>query len=95
MPIDERSRESAPVREAVTLAPETGALVTVTTNSNSNALTFRWSAPVGRFADPTARQTRFFCPDTPQSVEVTVTVTDPQGASARDTMTVQCVAGNQ
>jgi hypothetical protein len=72
---------------------EMGAQVSVSTSyPNSDELTFRWSAPVGAFADPTARQTRFFCPDTPQPVTVTVLVTDGKGAAASDTFIVQCVA---
>src|SRR5688572_13540378 len=77
-------------------APEIGALVSVTTSSsNSDELTYRWGAPVGTFADATARETRFFCPEAPQSVAVTVTVTDASGAAASDTITVQCVASTR
>jgi hypothetical protein len=73
-----------------------GAQVSVTTsNSDSDELTFRWSAPVGTFADPTASHTRFFCPQTPQRVEITVTATDGKGAAASDTITVQCVASTR
>ena len=82
-PIALAVREPAPA--------EIGAQVSVTTNSATDELTFRWSAPVGRFADPTAPQTRFFCPETPQSVPVTVTVTDGNAASASDTFMIQCV----
>jgi hypothetical protein len=88
---DQHPSPSVSAREA---APaEIGAQVSVTTsNAETDELTFRWSAPVGTFADPTARQTRFFCPETPQPVAVTIVVTDGKGAAASDTITVQCVA---
>jgi hypothetical protein len=86
-------RSAPETRQQDPATASVGALVSVTaSNSDGDALTFRWSAPVGRFADATARETRFFCPDTPQSVPVTVTVTDGKGAAASDTITVQCVA---
>jgi hypothetical protein len=72
---------------------ETGTQVAaVVANSDRHDLTFRWNAPVGRFADATASQTRFFCPETPQRVEITVTVTDGSGATATQMIVVQCVA---
>jgi len=91
---NQRSAPTMTAREPA--APELSAQVSVTTSqADSDELTFRWSAPVGTFADATASQTRFFCPATPQPVAVTVIVTDGNGAAASDTFTVQCVASKR
>jgi hypothetical protein len=87
------NQASAPSTSLEPAPRDVGALVSVTTSdAGTGQLTYRWSAPVGRFADPTASRTRFFCPETPQTVLLTVTVTDGTGAAASDTVTVQCVA---
>jgi hypothetical protein len=91
---DQRGAPATATRDIA--APDVGAQVSVrTSNSNIDELTFRWSAPVGSFADPTASQTRFFCPETPQRVDLTVVVTDAKGAVASDTVTVHCVASTR
>lgn len=87
------AERSIPLVNARQSGVETGTQVSAAVaNSDRDDLTFRWSAPVGRFADATASQTRFFCPETPQSVEITVRVTDGNGAAATQKIIVQCVA---
>ena len=78
-----------------TAAPDSAQVSVTTSNSDSDELMFSWSAPVGRFADATASQTRFFCPQTPQQVEITVLVTDGKGAAGSDRITVHCVASTR
>ena len=76
-------------------APEAGISVPVSaaaSDPDGDELIFHWSAPVGAFLDETARETRYVCPRTPPltAVLVTVTVTDGRGATASDTIAVQC-----
>jgi outer membrane protein OmpA-like peptidoglycan-associated protein len=74
---------------------EVGRTSTVTADANDpdgDALTYKWSAPTGSFANPAERQTIFTCPTTPGSVPVSVAVTDGKGGSASDQITIQCVA---
>jgi hypothetical protein len=54
-------------------------------------LTYRWSAPIGRFANAMERETVYTCPDTASTVALTVTVTDRHGGIASDTLTIHCV----
>jgi outer membrane protein OmpA-like peptidoglycan-associated protein len=59
---------------------EVGRTSTVTAVANSSincAVTYRWTAPAGTFANPTARQTVFTAPNQDGAVPVTVTVTCP------------------
>jgi hypothetical protein len=56
-----------------------------------DALTYRWDAPIGRFANATERETVYTCPDTPTTVALTVTVTDRHGGMASDRLTIHCV----
>jgi outer membrane protein OmpA-like peptidoglycan-associated protein len=74
---------------------EVGRTSTVTADASDpdgDALSYKWSAPTGSFANPSERQTIFTCPMTPGSVPVTVTVSDGKGGTASDTITIQCVA---
>jgi peptidoglycan-associated lipoprotein len=52
-------------------------------------LTYKWSAPTGTFTAPTAESTQWTAPGQEGSVPLTVTVTDPRGASASATVTAQ------
>ncbi|MGE5357689.1 MAG: OmpA family protein [Bacteroidales bacterium] len=66
--------------------------VTATAQSPDNLpLTYRWSAPTGTFANPSAPQTRWTAPDQEGSVPVTVAVDDGKGGRASDTVTIQVV----
>jgi outer membrane protein OmpA-like peptidoglycan-associated protein len=72
---------------------EVGRTSTVTataTDSINCAVTYRWTAPTGTFANPTARQTVFTAPNQEGAVPVTVTVTCPTDQkTASDTVTIQ------
>jgi outer membrane protein OmpA-like peptidoglycan-associated protein len=72
---------------------EVGRTSTVTatvTDSINCAVTYRWSAPSGNFANPTARQTVWTAPNQDGGVPITVTVTCPtDNKTASDTVTVQ------
>jgi outer membrane protein OmpA-like peptidoglycan-associated protein len=74
---------------------EVGKTTTVTPtvqDSISCAVTYRWTAPAGTLANPTARQTVWTAPLQPGSVPLTVTVTCPtDGKTATDTVNVQVV----
>jgi outer membrane protein OmpA-like peptidoglycan-associated protein len=65
--------------------------VTATPMSSINcAVTYRWTAPTGTFANPTARQTVFTAPNQEGTVPVTVTVTCPTDSkTASDTVNIQ------
>jgi len=65
--------------------------VTATVQSSINcAVTYRWTAPTGTFANPTARQTVFTAPNQDGTIPVTVTVTCPtDGKTASDTVNIQ------
>jgi outer membrane protein OmpA-like peptidoglycan-associated protein len=72
---------------------EVGRTSTVTAVPQSSincAVTYRWTAPTGTFADPTARQTVWTAPNQEGAVPVTVTVTCPSDAkTASDSVTIQ------
>ena len=53
---------------------------------DGDALTYRWSAPVGAIVNPGDRETLFTCPDNLEAVPPTVTVTDGHGGIASDTI---------
>ncbi len=54
------------------------------------AVTYRWSAPSGTFANPTQQNTVWTAPNTPGTVPVTVTATCPtDNLSASDTVNIQ------
>jgi outer membrane protein OmpA-like peptidoglycan-associated protein len=67
--------------------------VTAVPQSSINcAVTYRWTAPTGTFANPTARQTVWTAPNQEGSVPVTVTVTCPSDAkTASDSVTIQVI----
>jgi Bacterial Ig domain len=73
------------------LAPA-GVRVTATASDpDGDGLTYRWSAPIGRFANAMEQETVYTCPDIATTVALTVTVTDGHGGIASDVMTVHCV----
>jgi len=87
-------------------AIEVGKATTVTAAAEaaeSAALTYQWSAPTGKFGDPSARQTTWTAPmrrgwteerwqrEDAVPVTLTVTVDDGRGAKASDTVAVQVV----
>jgi outer membrane protein OmpA-like peptidoglycan-associated protein len=72
---------------------EVGKTSTVTAtvqDSISCAVTYRWSAPSGTFANPAERQTIWTAPNQPGTVPVTVTVTCPSdNKTASDSVNLQ------
>lgn len=58
---------------------------------DGDALTYKWSAPTGTFANEADRQTIWTAPCEPGPVPVTVTVDDGKGGTASDTVTIQVV----
>ena len=58
---------------------------------DGDALTYRWSAEAGSFADPTASETAWTAPDDEGPVPVTVSVSDGRGGEASDSVTIQVV----
>ena len=58
---------------------------------DGDALSYRWSAGSGSFADPTAPNTAWTAPDDEGAVPITVAVTDGRGGEASDTVTVEVV----
>ena len=80
-----------PAAEAYcTLQPST--LTAVPTSSISCVVTYRWTAPTGTFATPTAAQTVWTAPNQEGSVPATITVTCPSdGRTASDTVTINVV----
>jgi outer membrane protein OmpA-like peptidoglycan-associated protein len=69
----------------------TSATVTATVNDSIGcAVTYRWSAPSGTFANPTARQTLWTAGQEAATVPATVTVTCPtDNKTATDTVNLQ------
>ena len=61
---------------------------------DGDALTYRWTAPSGTFANPADRQTLWTAPQQEGPVPVTVTVDDGRGGTASDTVTIQVVAAD-
>jgi outer membrane protein OmpA-like peptidoglycan-associated protein len=73
---------------------EVGRTSTVTadaTHPDGLPLTYKWSAPAGKFADPTDRQTTWTAPMQEGPVQVTVTVADGKGGTASDSVTIQVI----
>jgi outer membrane protein OmpA-like peptidoglycan-associated protein len=58
---------------------------------DGDALTYRWSAPTGRYANQAERQTIWTAPEQEGAVPVTITVDDGKGGTATDTVTIQVV----
>jgi outer membrane protein OmpA-like peptidoglycan-associated protein len=73
---------------------QVGKSSTVTADANDpdgDQLTYKWTAPTGKFANPADRQTIWTAPEQEGSVPVTVTVDDGKGGTATDTVTIQVV----
>jgi outer membrane protein OmpA-like peptidoglycan-associated protein len=71
---------------------KTSTVTAVPQSSINCVVTYRWTAPTGTFANPTARQTIWTAPNQEGSVPVTVTVTCPSdGKTASDSVTIQVV----
>jgi outer membrane protein OmpA-like peptidoglycan-associated protein len=73
---------------------EVGRTSTVTADAqdpDGDTLTYRWSAPAGRFANPGDRQTVWTAPMQEGPVPATVTVDDGKGGTASDSVTIQVV----
>jgi outer membrane protein OmpA-like peptidoglycan-associated protein len=74
---------------------EVGRTSTVTAIPQSSincVVTYRWTAPTGTFANPTARQTIWTAPNQEGPVPVTITVTCPSdNKTASDAVTIQVV----
>jgi peptidoglycan-associated lipoprotein len=58
---------------------------------DGDALTYKWSAPTGSLASPTAPTSPWTAPMQPGPVPVTVTVDDGKGGTASDTVTIQVI----
>jgi outer membrane protein OmpA-like peptidoglycan-associated protein len=58
---------------------------------DGDTLTYRWSAPTGRFQNQADRQTVWTAPMQEGAVPVTVTVSDGKGGTASDSVTIQVV----
>jgi outer membrane protein OmpA-like peptidoglycan-associated protein len=73
---------------------ELGKSSTVTADGqdpDGDTLTYKWSAPTGKFANPAERQTLWTAPGQEGGVPVTVTVDDGKGGTASDTVTIQVI----
>ena len=73
---------------------QVGKSSTVTADANDpdgDQLSYKWTAPTGKFANPADRQTLWTAPEQEGSVPVTVTVDDGKGGTATDTVTIQVV----
>ncbi len=58
------------------------------TDPEGEAITWQWSANKGTIYSPTATSTRWLTPSTPQSAEITLTVTDIKGSATTFKKTV-------
>jgi outer membrane protein OmpA-like peptidoglycan-associated protein len=73
---------------------EVGRTATVTADASDpdgDTLTYKWSAPAGTIANPTARQTPWTAPMQEGPVQFTVAVDDGKGGTASDTVTIQVI----
>ena len=74
---------------------EVGATSNLTATAQDSigcVITYQWSAPTGKFANPTQQNTAWTAPNTPGTVPVTVTGTCPtDGMKATDTVNIQVV----
>ena len=78
---------------ASSVAAEPAVAVTASAaDPDGDALSYRWSAAAGSFANAGGKETQFVCPSTPGDVVLTITVTDGHGGTASDSITIQCVA---
>ena len=58
---------------------------------DGDGLWYRWSAPIGQFADATEPETFYTCPAAATTVALTVTVSDGRGGVASDILTIRCI----
>lgn len=73
---------------------QVGKSATITADAqdpDGDALTYAWSVPTGKLANPADRQTLWTAPEQEGSVPVTVTVDDGKGGTATDTVNIQVV----
>jgi outer membrane protein OmpA-like peptidoglycan-associated protein len=73
---------------------QVGATSTVTadaTDPDGDPLTYKWSAPAGKFTAPGDRQTPWTAPMQEGPVQVTVGVADGKGGTASDMVTIQVI----
>jgi outer membrane protein OmpA-like peptidoglycan-associated protein len=73
---------------------EVGAASTVTATAqdpDGDALTYRWSAPAGSFANVGDARTRWTAPQQTGPVQVAVAVSDGRGGTASDAVTIQVI----
>jgi peptidoglycan-associated lipoprotein len=73
---------------------EVGKSSTITADGqdpDGDTLTYKWSSPTGRIANPAERQSLWTAPEQEGSVPVTVTVDDGKGGTASDTITIQVI----
>jgi outer membrane protein OmpA-like peptidoglycan-associated protein len=70
---------------------KTSTVSAVGQDPDGDTLTYRWSAPAGRFANPADRQTIWTAPMQEGAVPATVTVDDGKGGTASDSVTIQVV----
>ena len=73
---------------------EVGKSATVTCDANDpdgDQLTYRWTTPTGKLANPGDRQTLWTAPMQEGSVPVTCTVSDGKSGTATDTVTIQVI----
>jgi outer membrane protein OmpA-like peptidoglycan-associated protein len=61
------------------------------TDPDGDQLTYRWTTPTGRLANPGDRQTLWTAPLVEGSVPVTCTVDDGKSGTASDTITIQVI----
>jgi len=59
---------------------------------DGDALTYKWSAASGSLSNATARQTPWIAPNTPGTVNFTVTVSDGRGGTANATTSINVTA---
>jgi len=73
---------------------EVGRTSTITadaTDPDGDALTYKWSCPAGKLANPADRQTQWTAPMQEGPVQCTVTVSDGKGGTASANVTIQVV----
>ena len=61
------------------------------TDPDGDAVTYRWTAPAGTFAAPTAQNTTWTAPNQPGNQVLTATATDSRGGTATASVTIQVV----
>ena len=69
----------------------TSTLTADATDPDGDQLTYKWSAPAGKFTAPGDRQTPWTAPMQEGPVQATVAVADGKGGTASDTVTIQVI----